>query len=173
MDRMADPEEDDYFWFFGTIYVLLALIVFVPTVLLFIGFNIMFRTCIPLKNGLNLGYEAVFDLSKPYLQPIPVPRLANGTPLIREATWAIFITDTTLYGTTMSVTGGADFAWRADEGLVLWQDNPNLYDTLVAEAGHANWDFGTGSYGAGYLLNELLRRPGFRGHDCHTRLITW
>lgn len=130
---------------------------------------------LPLQNGLNLGYEAVFDLSKPYFKPIAVPRFSDGTPLIRHDMWAIYLTNTTLFGWALRQTSQDDywFAWRADAGLVKQAENDALYKKLVAEAGHANWDFGSGSFGTGWVMNELMKRPEFNVHRCPTALITW
>ncbi|WP_372605016.1 hypothetical protein, partial [Actibacterium sp.] len=51
---------------------------------IFIAFNNRYRTCVRLENGANLGYEAVFDLGRPYLKPIAVPRTEDGTPIVRD-----------------------------------------------------------------------------------------
>ena len=60
--------------------------------------NAKYRACVQLENGANLGYEAVFDLSRPYLKPIAVPRLEDGTPILRDMLWSIKITSTSIYG---------------------------------------------------------------------------
>ena len=155
--------------------LLLSLLLLVPTVWLVVVFNAKFRTCVQLDNGLNLGYEAVFDLSSPYFMPIAVPRFANGTPLLRDDMWSIYVTDTTIYGWALGLSSEEDYdyAWRADTGLILKNDFPRLYEKLVAEAGHANWDIGTGSIGTGWLLHELIERPEFDVKLCPTSLITW
>lgn len=141
----------------------------------FFVFNARYRACVQLQNGLNLGYAAVFDLSRPFLKPIAVPRLPDGTPLIRDDMWAIYITDTTIYGWALGETSGEDYdyAWRTDTGIILKEDNPELYERLITEAGHANWDIDVGSVGTGWLLNELIKRPEFKVHRCPTSLITW
>lgn len=154
---------------------LLSLPLLVTTIWIFIVFDNKYHQCITLQNGLNLGYEAVFDLSKPYFKPIAVPRFSDGTPLIRHYMWAIYLTNTTLYGWALGQTSQDDywFAWRADAGLVKQAENDALYKKLVAEAGHANWDFGSGSFGTGWVINELMKRPEFNVHRCPTALITW
>jgi len=52
-------------------------VVLLPCVLLalwvVVVLNARYRTCVQLENGANLGYEAVFDLSRPYLKPSPEP----------------------------------------------------------------------------------------------------
>ena len=155
--------------------VLLALILVVPAIWLIVAFNHEFRQCVKLKNGLNLGYEAVFDLDGPLFEPAVVPRFANGTPVIREELWELFFTDTTLYGTTEGSEsgGGYRFAWRADTGLILRRQNSAMYDGLVAEAGHPNLDIDIDSIDAGALFYRLAQRPEFKGQRCPTALITW
>lgn len=162
----------------GVIAAVLA-IVLIPLLMAvawpFVVFNARYRACVQLQNGLNLGYAAVFDLSRSFLKPIAVPRLPDGTPLIRDDMWAIYITDTTIYGWALGETSGEDYdyAWRADTGLILKEENPVLYERLITEAGHANWDIDIGSVGTGWLLNELIKRPEFNVHRCPTSLITW
>ena len=160
---------------FGGFFTLLALvIVMVPLALLIWGYNRSFRQCVVLENGLNLGYEAVFDLSKPTLRPIAVPRFPDGTPLLRDPLWGLYVTDTTVYGVTYGVKDGDyRFAWRADTGLILKPENDALYRALVAEAGQANWDLGPGSFGTEILLNDLRQGPATPAHRCPTALITW
>lgn len=152
-----------------------ALILLLPAVWLFIVYNGKHRACIPLENGLNLGYEAVFDLGRPYFRPIAVPKFQNGTPLIHEKTWEIFVTDTTIYGLALGETSKLDyrFAWRADTGLVRQQDDKATYEALTANAGHANWDIEIDSVGTGWLLDELIRRQRHTIKRCPTSFLTW
>ena len=141
-----------------------------------IVFNNSYRTCVRLENGANLGYEAVFDLSRPYLKPIAVPRLEDGTPLIHDSLWSIKITPTTIHGLSMASAideRGYHFAWRNDVGLVLEAENPIDYERLVAEAGHANWDIEINNIGTGALMNRLIERPESDVGRCPTSLITW
>ncbi|TMM49206.1 hypothetical protein [Sulfitobacter sabulilitoris] len=139
-------------------------------------FNTKYRTCVRLENGANLGYEAVFDLSRPYFKPIAVPRLQDGTPIVRDRLWSIKVTSTTIYGLSMARAGVAHdyrFAWRSDVGLVLETENPDGYERLVAEAGHANWDIEYNNIGTGALLNIVTSRSDFDVGRCPTTLITW
>ncbi|WP_350335552.1 hypothetical protein [Coralliovum pocilloporae] len=142
---------------------------------LFTAFNAKYRKCVTLENGLNLGYEAVFDLSRSYFKPIAVPKFVDGTPLIRDEMWAIYITSSTVYGWALGPTSQQDYwyAWRADVGLTRKKDDPYLYQRLVSESGSANWDIDVSSIGTGALLNELFERPDFSSHKCQTNLITW
>ncbi len=154
---------------------LLLLVLLVPVLWVFVAFNSKYRTCVQLGNGLNLGYEAVLDLSRPYFKPIAVPRFADGTPVIRDDLWALYVTETTIYGRTFTVADGSDFefAWRLDTGVVFRDENQEKYEALVVEAGDANWDVNIGSIGTGSLLNELIKRPRFNVGRCPTALITW
>ena len=154
---------------------LLFAMLLVPATWLFLAFNNKYRQCITLKNGLDLGYEAVLDLSRPYFKPIAIPRFRDGTPLIRDKLWAIFVTDTSVYGVSMAGENGPSyrFAWRADTGLIRQTESAALYERLVTEAGQANWDIKAGSVGTDWLLNELIKRPEFNVHRCPTALITW
>ena len=138
-------------------------------------FNARYRTCVQLENGANLGYEAVFDLSRPYLKPIAVPRLQDGTPILRDMLWSIKITPTTIYGLSLEPVNerGYQFAWRNDVGLVFEAASRAEYERLVAEAGHPNWDIEINNVGTQWLMNELAGRPDFEVGRCPTSLITW
>ena len=140
-----------------------------------IVYKARYRTCVELENGANLGYEAVFDLSRPYLKPIAVPRLEDGTPILRDMLWSIKITPTSIHGLSLEPIGvrGYQFAWRNDVGLVLESDDPAEYERLVAEAGHANWDIEINNVGTQWLMNELAGRPDFEVRRCPTSLVTW
>jgi hypothetical protein len=152
----------------------LIFISLIPALWVFIAFNAKYRSCVQLPNGMHLGYEAVFDLSRPYLKPIAVPKYSDGTPLIRKQTWAIYVTETTLYGSTMNPDDTEHrFAWRADAGLVLRKTDSKHYDSLIAEAGQANKDIGAGQIGAGAALNRLLELKQSNVQKCPTALITW
>lgn len=161
------------------VLVALAGVVLLPcailTLWIVVVFNARYRTCVQLENGANLGYEAVFDLSRPYLKPIAVPRLEDGTPILRDMLWSIKITPTSIYGLSLEPIEerGYQFAWRNDFGLVLESDDPAEYERLVAEAGHANWDIEVNDIGTGALMNRLINRPDFEVGRCPTSLVTW
>ena len=118
--------------------------------------------------------QAVADRFLVPFKPIAVPKFPDGTPLIRDETWAIFVTATTIYGLAMGPSPDEDFrfAWRSDVGLVRQQDNHATYDALIAEAGPASLDINIDSVGTGWLLNELLRRQ-HASDRCPTSLLTW
>ena len=39
-------------------------------------------TCARLPNGMNIGYQALIDLSTPYFKPDTVPKYENGASLL-------------------------------------------------------------------------------------------
>ena len=172
---MSDREQRRLLAAVVPVAVLALLILLIPATWLFFAFDRKYRQCVALENGLNLGYEAVFDLGRPFFKPIAVPKFRDGTPLIRDDLWAIFVTDTSLYGVSLAVpdANGYYFAWRGDSGLIKQDQDPSLYDRLVREAGPPNWDIEIGSVGTDWLLNELIARPEFNVHRCPTTLITW
>lgn len=154
-------------------FALIALLL--PAAWLFNAYDRKYRVCVPLENGLYLGYEAIFDLSRPYFKPIAVPKFPDGSPLIRDETWAIFVTETTIYGLATGPSPDEDyrFAWRSDVGLVRQKDHQATYEALIAEAGPANLDIEIDSVGTGWLLNELLRQQQTASERCPTSLLTW
>lgn len=152
-----------------------AALAIAPLSWLFIAYNREFRQCVQLGNGLNLGYEAVFDLSSPFFEPIAVPRYADGSPLVRDDMWPIYVTDTTLYGFVLGPATGPDhwIAWRIDEGLVRRSEEPSVYDRIVSVTGPRNYGVFSGTIGTGALLNRLAEQPNFTPRRCPTRLVTW
>lgn len=156
----------------ATAFALIGLLL--PAAWLFNAYGRNYRVCVPLENGLYLGYEAIFDLSRPYFKPIAVPKFPDGTPLIRDETWAIFLTATTIYGLAMGPSPDKDyrFVWRSDVGLIRQQDHQATYEALIAEAGPANLDIEIDSVGTGWLLNELLKQQP-ASERCPTSLVTW
>lgn len=153
-------------------FALIALLL--PAAWLFHAYDRNYRVCVPLENGMYLGYEAIFDLSRPYFKPIAVPKFPDGTPLIHDETWAIFVTETTIYGLAMGPSPDEDyrFAWRSDVGLTRQPDHQAAYEILIAEAGPANLDIEADSVDTGWLLNEL-RRQQPASERCPTSLVTW
>ena len=154
---------------------LTAFVILIPLLWIFVAFNDKFRRCIYLENGASIGYEAVFDVSRPLFKPISVPRLRDGTPLVQDETWALRVTSTTLYGS--SFTPGSEehyeFAWRPDTGRILPSENSDLYEQLIAEAGPRLFGTGEASIGTGALLNDLLEQTDQTAKWCPTSLITW
>ena len=44
-------------------------------------------TCARLPNGINVGYQALIDLSTPYFKPDIVPKYENGASLLPGDAW--------------------------------------------------------------------------------------
>lgn len=157
------------------VFSFIALIAVIIGLWLFIAFNKEYRRCVQLKNGLNLGYNAVFDLSQSYFEPNIVPKFPDGTPLVNGNIWPIYVTKTTLYGVADDGKGGKsfDFAWRKDSGLIRKKENPRIYEKLVSEAGEANPGIKINIVGTGIILREFMKRPEYQNQWCRTKLITW
>ncbi|MBB4303436.1 hypothetical protein GGD81_002479 [Rhodobium orientis] len=104
-----------------------------------------------------------------------MPKFDDGTPLLTNKLWAIYVTDTSLYGLTMDNGSGTDFSfvWRADKGLVLEHEDKKTYEKLVSEAGEANPGLGSGSLGAQVVMREYMKNPQYAGQRCPTNLVTW
>ena len=141
----------------------------------FYVYNKNFRRCVALENGLNLGYNAVFDLRSPYFLPVVTAKLPNGKPLANSDIWTVYISDTTLYGMALGDKRASSYwlAWRADTGLVLWHQDQKLYEKLKAEAGEINVGIGTGLYNTGAVMQMMQDQLGYTEHWCRTRLVTW
>ena len=97
----------------------------------------MKMTCARLPNGMNIGYQALIDLSAPYFKPDIVPKYENGASLLPGDAWPFFATETTVYGLAEGKdhNSGFWFAWREDTGLILKKNNPEEYGKIVSEAG--------------------------------------
>ncbi len=160
---------------FRTVIVFVTLIVSIIVVYLVVGFNVKHRRCVQLENGLNIGYNAVFDLSHPYFLPEEVPKLPDGTPLVEGDVWPIYVSETTLYGIAFGEKGEKDFgfAWRKDTGLVRKKESPKLYEKLVSEAGDVNLGIQIDTVGTAIILREFMKRPEYTNQSCPTKLITW
>lgn len=170
----TNPEKSVTEAFTATVGFLL-LLALIPLGWIAWAFNDRHRTCVQLKNGMVLGYEAVFDLGRPYFKPIVVPKYPDGKPLIRDEVWAIFISDTTIYGLAMRPDPRNDYryAWRTDTDLVMQDEQPELFDTLVSEAGNTNWDYEIDDIGPSWLLNDLVRSGRLEATHCQTSFLTW
>ena len=69
-------------------------------------------TCARLPNGINIGYQALIDLSTPYFKPSIVPKYENGASSLPGDAWPFFATKTTVYGLAEGVDHNRDF-WFA------------------------------------------------------------
>jgi hypothetical protein len=97
----------------------------------------MKTTCARLTNGMNIGYQALIDLSTPYFKPDIVPKYENGASLLPGDAWPFFATETAVYGLAEGKDHNSDFwfVWREDTELILKKNNPEEYGKIVSEAG--------------------------------------
>ena len=143
--------------------------------------NVTQKQCIDLKNGLYLGYNAVFDFRRVngwpdiLARPFVVPKYSDGTPLVDQSLYTLYITDTSVYGHTWGEPTGPvfHFAWRADVGVVRSDQDRETYRRIVDEAGPANHGIGQGGYGASIVLERMAELPDYSYQWCPTRLIVW
>ncbi|MEO1687633.1 MAG: hypothetical protein AAFU61_06990 [Pseudomonadota bacterium] len=133
------------------------------------------RACVRLDNGLALGFEALVDFGRPFLRPKIVPKFENGRPLVTDPLWDLFVTPTSVHGSTLAVRDdvGFRFAWRADLGLVKERDDAAAYALILAEGGPANAGLGEGSLGPRIVFDRLRERRGAALETCATRWATW
>ncbi|WP_432448155.1 hypothetical protein [Aliiroseovarius marinus] len=138
----------------------------------FIGIK---TTCVRLPNGINIGKQAVLDLSMSYWKPDIVPKYPSGASLIPGDAWPFYATETTVYGRAIMVDATDDFgfAWRKDIGLTKRRDDPIQYDKIVSEAGELLEGIPDGILGVHIVMLELQKRPEYAGQRCRTRLIRW
>ena len=131
--------------------------------------------CVQLPNGLNIGKQALIDLSRPYFRPDIVPKFDNGRSLLPGDAWPFFATGTTVHGLAEEANPQDDFwfAWRKDTGLVLKAENPALYEKLVSEAGTPLGNRGINVVSSHIVMMELQKKTEFAGQTCRTRWITW
>jgi len=121
-------------------FVLFALLL---VLILYVGSK-EYHVCIGLPNGLIIGREALFAPGRIFdghdlpLVPRVILKLPDGSPLIRDEVFPIYITGTTVYGrgeprdrSKASYT----FAYRPDVGLVYRHVDPDTYARLESEAG--------------------------------------
>lgn len=131
--------------------------------------------CVPLGNGLHVGYNALLDVRNSYFRPRVVVKFDDGKPLIDDKLWSLFFNDTAVYGHTFGKHRRRQFSfyWNARAGLVERDDDPARYDGLVADAGLVNPGLGDGDYGTGVIRDLLKVRPDYGEIWCQTRLIAW
>jgi hypothetical protein len=132
-------------------------------------------SCVRLPNGLNIGKQALIDLSRPYFRPDIVPKFNNGKSLLLGDAWPFFATETTVHGLAEEANPQDDFwfAWRKDTGLVLKSENPALYEKLVSEAGTPIGSKGINVVSSHIVMMELQKKTEYAGQTCRTRWITW
>lgn len=73
-------------------------------------------TCVGLPSGLNIGDQALIDLSAPYFGSDFVLKFDNGASLLPGDAWPFFATETTVYGLAEGADHNSDFwfAWGKD-----------------------------------------------------------
>ncbi len=145
--------------------VILLIPVIIPVIYVFIYIGYIKRIdedCAKLPNGVYISQLAVFNLSYPrhFITPVTL-KDQNFNALVSGHIEDFYMTATTLYGTIEYLFTIDGFAYRADTGLVLHDDNPQLYQTLIDEAGT--------------LIDIVPRDPGLspngaKGHT-HTNLL--
>ena len=132
-------------------------------------------TCARLPNGMNIGHQALIDLSSPYFKPDIVPKYENGASLLPGDAWPFFATETTVYGLAEGADHNSDFwfAWREDTGLILKKNKPEQYDKIVSEAGELLKHTEYGMFSSHIVMRNLKKHPEYKNQTCRTRLLTW
>ena len=135
----------------------------------------MKTTCARLPNRMNIGYQALIDLSTPYFKPDIVPKYENGASLLPGDAWPFFATETTVYGLAEGKdhNSGFWFAWREDTGLILKKNNPEEYGKIVSEAGELLEHTEYGMFSSHIVMRNLKKHPEYKNQTCRTRLLTW
>ena len=135
----------------------------------------MKTTCARLPNGMNIGYQALIDLSTPYFKPDTVPKYENGVSLLPGDVWPFFARETTVYGLAEGKDHNSDFwfAWREDTGLILKKNNPEEYGKIVSEAGELLEHTEYGMFSSHIVMRNLKKHPEYKKQTCRTRLLTW
>lgn len=130
--------------------------------------------CVQLPNGMNIGKQALIDLSRSYFKPDIVPKFENGKSLLPGDAWPFFATETTVHGLATEADPKKNFwfAWREDTGLILKRQNLSLYEKLVSEAGETMGNNGINVVGSHIVMMELQKRPAYANQTCRTRWIT-
>ncbi len=115
--------------FFGLVGMSLALLLQIFIV------NSQYRSCVVLPNGLTVGYEAWIAPGRNLWQPGVVLKSPIGSTLVADDLDLFYFSATTAYGHDRNDENSFDIAYRADTGLVLGEENPDLYHRLIDEAG--------------------------------------
>ena len=121
----------------------------------------MKTTCARLPNGMNIGYQALIDLSTPYFKPDIVPKYENGASLLPGDAWPFFATETTVYGLAEGEDHNRDFwfAWRKDTGLILNKNKPERYEKIVSESGELLEHTEYGGFDSHIVMRNLKKTP--------------
>ena len=127
--------------------------------------------CVRLPGGLNIGRAALLDL-RGDLRTNHAVKFDDGRLLLTGSAWPLHVTATTVHGRSHPGPPVA-FAWRADSGLVLRRDAPDLHARLMAEAGPRIDGLTEGMVGEAIVFQALRDRPEYAGKTCRTRWIAW
>ena len=132
-------------------------------------------TCARLPNGMNIGHQALIDLSALYFKPDIVPKYENGASLLPGDAWPFFATETTVYGLAEGEDHNSDFwfAWRKDTGLILNKNKPERYEKIVSESGELLEHTEYGGFDSHIVMMNLKKAPEYKNQTCRTRLLTW
>ena len=133
-------------------------------------------TCARLPNGMNIGYQALIDLSTPYFKHWYSAKVWKWSILTARGCLALFFaTETTVYGLAEGEDHNRDFwfAWREDTGLILKKNKPEEYDTIVSEAGEPLEHTEYGRFSSHIFMRNLKKNPEYKNQTCRTRLLTW
>ena len=132
-------------------------------------------TCARLPNGMNIGHQALIDLSSPYFKPDIVPKYENRASLLPGDAWPFFATETTVYGLAEGEDHNSDFwfAWREDTGLILKKNKPEQYEKIVSESGELLEHTEYGGFDSHIVMMNLKKAPEYKNQTCRTRLSKW
>jgi len=157
----------------------LALGVFlgVPILALSSLYSLKFGDCVRLPNGIEIGYEAYVDFSRPYLRPVAVLRTPNGVVIGQEVS-PLHITEKAAFGLAWldydSPRSDFAFIWTVETGVVKEAEQPELYLRLSQDLGETYYgapkDMNTNTL---WLLNRFLEEGQFQSNRCSTSLLTW
>ena len=145
------------------------------SVLALAGYRGVPTSCVRLPNGINIGKQALIDLSTPYFRAEIVLKFENGASLLPGDAWPFYATKTTVYGLALGADYHSDFwfAWRMDTGLVLKENEPERYEIITVEAGERLYGTDTAVIGSGIVFMNLKKTIQFQNQTCRTRLLTW
>ena len=139
--------------------------------------SLKFGECVRLPNGIEIGYEAYVDFSRPYLRPVTVLRTPSGAVIGQDVS-PIHITDKAAFGSAWvdydSPKSDFKFIWTAGTGVVKKTEDPELYLRLSQDLGEtyygAQKDRNTNTL---WLFNRLLKEDQFQSDQCSTSLWAW
>lgn len=137
----------------------------------------LFGDCFRLPSGVEIGYQAYFDLSRHYLKPVAVLREPDGR-VIGQEVFPIYLTEKAAYGHASIdyENPRSDFAfiWTAETGLVKRDENPDLYHSLLQDPGEIHYGNADGVYvNTLWVFMKFKKSGAFASDQCHTSWLTW